>query len=335
MCVVIGLPFFARPAAAAELQNRSVTVSSAVPSATATDDFSFTYVTAGTVGSLVFEYCDNSPLFDQPCDAPAGFDVTGATLSGQTGVTDYSVNGGLTTANKLVLSRGTLSAITPVASTYSIDNIVNPSDGGHTIFVRISDYATNDASGAYTDSGAVAFATITPFNVGAAVPPYLRLCAAVTVAPDCSSENGDTIELGTFSSAHVTAAQSQFSTGTNSLTGYIVFALGSTMTSGNNTIASSSSPTANSPGRAQFGINLRANTNPVIGQEPLGNGSGTPAAGYDTPNLFTYNPGDAVASSSAASDYNRMTASYVINIPPDQPLGVYSTTITYLATADF
>ncbi|MBI2285583.1 hypothetical protein HYU82_02060, partial [Candidatus Saccharibacteria bacterium] len=204
-----------------------------------------------------------------------------------------------------------------------------------TEFVRITTYASADGSGSFTDNGTVAFATLSPFSVGANVPPFLQICVAITVAPDCSTTSGDRINLGTLSSNSVKAGTTQFAVGTNSISGYTVFAEGTTMTSGNNTIAALSSPTPSFPGNNQFGVNLRDNSIPNVGSDPFGSGSGTPTAGYNTVNQFKYVSGDAIAQSTLPSDYNRMTVSYIVNISSSQPPGVYASTFTYLATATF
>jgi hypothetical protein len=155
------------------------------------------------------------------------------------------------------------------------------------------------------------------------------------VAPNCSSVSGDTVDLGTLSFSQATAGTSQFSAGTNSPSGYSVFGLGTTMTSGNNTIPSLSFASASTPGQGQFGMNLRANISPAVGSDPVGTGIATPATNYDQPNKFTFKSGDTLVSSPQPSDYNRMTVSYLANIPSSQQPGVYSTTITYQATAQF
>jgi hypothetical protein len=107
------------------------------------------------------------------------------------------------------------------------------------------------------------------------------------------------------------------------------------MTSGNNIIQNLTLPTASFPGTPQFGMNLRANLLPAIGQDPVGLGTGVPAPDYNIPNRFIYNSGDMIASSPLTTNYNRMTVSYLVNITADQPPGVYATTITYLATVQF
>jgi hypothetical protein len=107
------------------------------------------------------------------------------------------------------------------------------------------------------------------------------------------------------------------------------------MTSGNNIIPSLPLPTASLPGTGQFGINLRANLIPTVGQDPVGLGTGSPSANYDIPNRYTFNDGDNISSSALTSDYNRMTVSYLVNVPKGQAPGIYSTTMTYVATVQF
>jgi hypothetical protein len=233
-----------------------------------------------------------------------------------------------------VISRPSAAAAL-AASSYTFSNVINPSTPGNTEFIRITTYSSSDGSGAFTDNGTVAFSTQNPFDVNTFVPPFLSLCVGVTVAVDCSTTNGSLVALGVLSPAHASSNTSQFAAGTNSVTGYNIFVLGTTLTSGNNTIARMASPAGSSPGNNQFGINLRANTNPAGGQNPSGAGTASPTANYNQINAFTFNPGDNIATINKPSDYSLMTVSYLANVNPNQPPGVYNTTLTYLATADF
>jgi len=220
-------------------------------------------------------------------------------------------------------------------STYQFDNVINPSTPGQSVFVRIWTHTAMDGSGPKIDGGAAAFAVQSIFNVGAFVPPFVRLCVGITVAPDCSTMSGDGIDLGTLSAARASFGQSQFAAATNSLNGYAVYSLGTTMTSGNNIIPALSAPAASFPGTGQFGLNLRANLVPAVGQDPVGLGTGLPSANYDIPNRFMFSDGDNITSSSLPSDYNRMTVSYIVNVPSKQAPGIYTTTVTYLAIVQF
>jgi len=319
---------------AIDINLRSVTLLSVVPSALTTHTFRLSLPTTNVVGSIILDYCANSPIIYESCTPPAGVDVSAAILSSQSGNVGFSIDNSDSTTNRLVLTRPP-AAGTLVPDTYVFDNITNPSIPGQTTFVRMSTYASTNGSGPFIDKGAVAFAVQSIFTVGTYVPPFLRLCVGITVAPDCSSFSGDTIDLGNLSSTHANTGQSQFATGTNDPSGYNVYALGTTMTSGNNIIAAAASQVPSFPGTPQFGINLRANLLPAVGQDPVGLGTGVPTASYNTPNRFMFNNGDAIASSPLGSDYNRMTVSYLVNVPKNQTPGIYTTTITYLGVVQF
>jgi hypothetical protein len=323
-----------RPAAAITITNRSITLGSYTPSAVTNENFQFTLPTTADVGSIVLEYCSNSPSFYLSCVAPTGLDVSAATLTTQSGNVGFSIDTADGNANHLVLSR----PVTPgtvLPNQYIFNNITSPSTPGETVFVKISTHDTTDGSGPNQDTGAVAFAVQSIFNVNAFVPPFLQMCVGVTVAPDCSSTVGDSVDLGILSSTVANKGKSQFAVATNDITGYVVFVLGPTLTSGSNIIPALPSPAASFPGTGQFGINLRANLIPPVGQDPVGIGTGIPAANYNIPNRFTYNDGDSITTSTLPSDYNRMTVSYLVNVPKKQSPGIYSSTFTYVATVEF
>src|SRR6266404_4877888 len=177
-------------AAASELQNRSVQLSSYTPSAISAYQFGFVVPSTSILGSIVFDYCSNSALLADPCTAPAGLDVSSANLSSQSGNTAFSIDSADTTVNKLVIKRVALVG-SIITSTYNFSNITNPSTIGTTVFVRISTYSSTDGTGPLNDNGTVAFVTASHFTVGAFVPPFLKICVGVSVAPDCSSLSGD------------------------------------------------------------------------------------------------------------------------------------------------
>jgi hypothetical protein len=89
------------------------------------------------------------------------------------------------------------------------------------------------------------------------------------------------------------------------------------------------------PGVSQFGMNLVANSDPQVGQAPFGLGSGAPTAGYASPNLFKFVPGDTVASVPLPDEARKYTSSYIANVAKGQAAGVYVTTLTYIATGGF
>jgi hypothetical protein len=328
---VLALFAFA-PVSAADLANRSVTIGSSVASDVTTHAFRFTIPNAMVLGSVQFEYCTNTPFVGTTCSAPAGLSVVGSSIQSQTGVTGFSIDGS-TTANNLILTR-VAAAVAPQAVTITMANVTNPSTVQQTVYVRISTYVTTDASGARTDEGAVVFSTARQIDASGYVPPYLTFCVGITVSTDCSTVLGDKVSLGELSSSEATTGTSQMSVATNDVAGYVLYVYGNTLTSGNIVVSALGAPTASSPGSSQFGINLRGNSSPSIGQDPSGPGTGVPAASYNTPNLFTFVNG-VIASSTLSTEYTLYTVSYIVNIPAGQDPGVYTTTATYIATANF
>lgn len=313
--------------------NNFVVIGDSTPSVATTHHYGFTYNDINSVGSVLFEYCTNTAFVSDPCSPPAGFDASGAVLTGQTGETGYSINTSVSTTNRIVLSR-TASVNAAIPVTYDFSNIVNPSAPRETVFVRLSSYASDDATGPYTVHGAAAFATLTNPIVVGFVPPYLTFCVGVVVALNCSNSTGTLLDFGELLPTQVKYVSSQFAVATNDVTGYSLSMAGITMTSGNNIIPGIPAPQPSQPGTGQFGLNLRNNSNPDVGAEPIGVGTGAVAPGYNVPNQFNFVNG-VIASSTLPTDFNAFTVSYICNVNQSQKPGIYATTITYIASVSF
>ncbi len=141
--------------------------------------------------------------------------------------------------------------------------------------------------------------------------------------------------MGEFSSVHPNSGQSQLVTATNAQSGYNISVSGTTLESGNNIIPPMKTAGVPQPGVSQFGINLRANANPSVGANPSGPGHGAPTANYDQPNVYHYADGDVIVTSNFADDYRKYTVSYLVDVSHAQPAGVYASTFTYTALANF
>lgn len=314
------------------LPSRSVTIGDSTPSAVTTHRYNFTFETATSVGSIEFEYCTNTPFIGTFCNPPLGLLVNSATLGAQTGETGFSIDPS-TTANRLVISRpGALTS--PVPASYTFNNVTNHSAPFNTVYVRVATFATSDGTGPRTDSGAVAFATAGNISVSGYVPPYLTFCVGVVVALNCSNATGTSLDFGELSKTQPRFLTSQFSVATNDPGGYATSLAGTTMTSGNNTIPALGSPQSSQAGTSQFGMNLRANSNPAVGANPSGVGTGSISPNFGIPNQFFFN-NQVIATSTTPSEFNLFTASYIVNVGNSQSPGVYSTTLTYIATAAF
>lgn len=319
---------------AADLQPRSVVVSSPVAGAITTHEFRFTTVTSASIGSVMFEYCANLPFYNTPCTAPAGLVVNGSNIATQTGITGLGVSAGDSTANRLVLTRAA-SVISPNAVVIRLNNIINQSTPSQSVFVRISTHSSSNGSGVPIDFGSVVYTTAVGIGVGGYVPPYLTFCAGVTVADTCTSTNGSLMDLGELSEVRASTATSQFAVATNDPTGYNAYVSGGTMTSGNEIIPALASGSVSVIGQSQFGINLRSNSNPSVGANVSGIGTGVVTSGYDQSNLFRYNDGERIAYSPLPTNFNRFTVSYMVNVSEDQRPGVYASSYTFTAVASF
>ena len=318
---------------ASELKTRSVRLSTSQAGAAAQHLFTFNVPSTSVVGSVALEYCTNSPLDNVACVAPVGLNLASVTLSAQTGNVGFSISPS-SSANRIVITRPVSPGIV-TASSYNFGNIINPVTSGETTFVRISTYSSTDGTGSYNDNGSVAFSTAELLQVNLYVPPYLTFCVGIFVTLNCNSVNGIVTDVGELSPNQTATASFQFSGATNDYTGYTTYLNGSTMTSGNNIITALNSNSGSVKGTSQFGFNLRANTNPTAGLDPVGAGASVAMPGYGNPNSFRFVDGEAITNSTVATDFKIFTATYIVNVPSNQSPGVYATTMTFTAVASF
>lgn len=328
----IGFFFFCLPVSAELLPNRSLYILDSNGGAVTQHQISFQFPDNSVVGSLVLQYC-TSPVEDLPCTMPAGFDASGAVFANQSGETGFSVLS--QTANEFTLTRPP-SAVAPAPqlNTYTFNNVTNPSNVG-TFYLRISTYASVDGSGPKIDYGGTAAAITTAVSISAEVPPILYFCAAVLIDNiSCATAEGTYLNLGTLTHTRAAVGTSRFAASTNANFGYVVQVFGSTMTSGNNVLPALTLPSASVPGTRQFGMNLRANTAPAIGEEYTGV-YGIISPDYNIPNRFVFRNGDTLAHSPHISLFEVYTVTYMVNIQEFQPAGVYNTLLSYVCTATF
>jgi hypothetical protein len=325
---------FLIPVKAAQLTSRGITISSSIVSATnVTYDLSFDSPGGYTLGSIAVEFCQQSPIPGDACTAPSGFDAGSATLDQQSGETGFSIHAS-TTTGKIVIGRVPAAASAGTYN-YTFGGITNPDNVG-TFYARVYTHDTNDGTGAYNNFGGIALVVNARIDVEGEVPPFLELCVGITISGlDCSTASGDSIDFGELSSSEVKAATSQFMMATNADNGVSVRITGNTMTSGNNIINAIVAPQVSAPGSSQFGLNLRANTNPPIGQDPVGVGTIAPSANYNTPNNFMFADEDVLASDNVPTDWHKFTVSYIVNVPPGQHPGIYTTSMVFVCLANF
>jgi hypothetical protein len=256
-----------------------------------------------------------------------------ATLSTQTGATGFSIVDRGT--NRIIIGRTPIS-VTSQPVSYQFNGITNPSTANHTFFGRIYTYSSNDGSGSSIDDGGVTFATANVIGISTEVPPNILFCVAqIIFGLDCTGATGYLVDVGELSRLQPKSGEAQMLLATNAGYGAGVTINGTTLQSGNNIIPAMSISTAQSPGISQFGINLRSNTNPTVGNDPVGPGVAAASSGYNTVNQYKFAAGDQVVSSATTTDLKKFTISFITNINASQPVGVYSTTISFICLANF
>ena len=320
--------------AANEMNDRNLTLSSSVPSQSTNYTFNFSVEDEVTpIQSFESEICTTA---SGACVVPSGFDAGSANLINQPSGFGSSSGWSVDTSNADVLRMNNDSNTTAPNTTQSVTfgSVVNPETPNETFYARITTYENDD----YTDeidTGVVAASTGEGVEITGFVPPILTFCVGVEISGDCSTVSGDSIDLGTFSPNTTSSGTSQMRASTNAGDGYVITVEGGTLASGSNTIDALTSPTPSQTEQSQFGLNLRENANPEVGEDVSGDGSGEVEPDYNIVDEFVFNAGDAVASSTGPTNANTYTASYITNIEPQQAAGNYSTTLTYIATATF
>ena len=337
--VIVFAPLFGMPinSSAATITSRSVTLSTSVASAVGVN-YTLTSAALPTVASIVksanVEFC-TSP--NGVCVAPAGFSSAISTLASQPSglgdATGWTVN--TASANQLRVTNST-NATTP-AGPVSIAwaGVQNPSTTNTTFYGIITTYS--DASWTTVlDSGTVAISTSTAMQVSLTVAEILTFCTGTSITgTNCATIAGNTVSLGNGSPTTTSNGTSVMAISTNAPTGYSVTINGSTLTSGVDTITALAAQTASTVGNSQFGINLKANTTPSVGSNVSGTGSGTDTANYGTADQFRFVTGDSVASALIPTNSNTFTVSYIGNIAGITAPGIYATSLTFVATANF
>lgn len=152
--------------------------------------------------------------------------------------------------------------------------------------------------------------------------------------------NTSSLNFGALSNSATITSTATFSVLNYTSYGYNVTILGNSPNNGGHQIAAMSSNAASFIGSEQFGINLKDNSTPDIGAEPVQTPSGTfsfgvPTANYGTANSFRYVPGEAIATAPKSSGQTDYTVSYIINTAVTTPGGKYAGNQTLLCTGTY
>lgn len=200
---------------AAQITARSISISSAVPSATSvTYTYGFTLPTSGNVQSIKFQACTTAV---GTCTGPTAQNInqgTEASRSGWSSATTFTRNGtgggGCTPANNVLCLDRTAAVAESGAKTLGWNTQTNPSTANSTFFIRITTYSDTGWTTS-VDAGTVASAVTQTLTVNAAVAEVLNFCIGATavndatssVAADCTGVSGTSLNIGTLDTSTV------------------------------------------------------------------------------------------------------------------------------------
>lgn len=338
---VLCLNFFQFPipiAYAAALTSLSDTLSTVKVSTAANNDISFVTPTGVTSGQTII------------VTFPATWAINASLTFTDVDVLDDGANVTLAGAP----SGATWGVVRTSATILTLTNGTTAVGAGSVIRIKIGTNATNQSTGVFqvtngSVTGAASNALAITGSFGDTGSISIPLVSDDTVAVTATvpqaitfSVSTSTIAFGTLDSAAARYASSSASgsatdvaahtlaVSTNGETGYAITVKGATLTFGSSTISAVGvSPGASSAGTEQFGIYATKS----------GGVNGTIAAPYATASSFGYDATSATsttfASGTSATATETYSLHYLANIAAITEAGAYSTTLTYVATANF
>lgn len=366
---------FSRPVGAAPLTSRKLVVSSSANGNITTGaaasgsngaqtrhTFTFTEGTAAaTIGSIEFLYC-TTPLPGTTCTAPTGMDASTVSSIGGTTAAGWSLgtSGNAPTASRIRITRSA-SNITDTqnlifgAGGSGTDYIKNPTVDNEEFFVRITTFSDTGWSTG-VDAGTVANSTAEQIDITAKVQETLNFSVGTTAtAPtnSCNALSGSALALGdgdgvlSFQQAY--DAHSYFRVSTNANNGTIIYYSGDTLKFGSESItAIGASAVASDVGVEQFGLAIddtgtqtadQFTFNSLTATAPYNDGQGTITDGGDA--SFAFNTASVTTPVQiASSGLNTIicdtgSVRYLGNISTTTAPGIYTTTLTYLASPTY
>lgn len=294
-------------ASAAQVTERSVELSSS-SKATPGVAYKVSFTGVSEAKAVVLDFCQNSPLIGSTCNAPAGFSVSAATVSG--GFTK-ATGGTANDANTYVVT-GSVDGATEI----NLANVTNPTAAGP-LYVRIVTYDGADTAAAQTaataysstalgsgvvDQGSAAASITDTIGVSGAVLESMTFCVAGEQIPtegcaDVDELDAPSVKLGKTNGDVTALDASEVSEGsiysqisTNAVSGAVISLKSSALGCGGLLRMGATDPeecniapalnTGITLGQAKFGVKVGATaTNPSGGQAGNSNGNIRAAAG--------------------------------------------------------
>ena len=317
---------------------------------------------SSNIGGLVVDFCSTTPIISDTCTAPSGFDSNFAALAlaNQSGITGWTVDTTNSTSNTVILTRTASSIATSTAVSIDLgssggsDGITNPTTTNTTFYARILTYATGAAAQGYSstsvgspvDAGGVAISTAAQLTITAKVQERLTFCI-YTSGANCSGGTGSSITLGDANgvldpATQYTNSSAKFGVASNAGGGVTVRMKGKTLmrTAGcsNGTGQTCSidpiggTATAGTSGSEQFGLRLASLGANVTASAPYNGAANNYAFDDANTGSGTNTTYGAPIASQVASAEQSGTLEFVGNISNTTESGIYTTTLTFIAT---
>jgi hypothetical protein len=272
----------------------------------------------------------------------------------------------------LELTDATGVAVTSASTaTINLTNVTNDTVANSTFYARILTYTTTAAAGsyapgsegAYSDYGGVALSTANTITITSKVQEQITFCVytgancgagcttANTAGNGCAITLGDTHGVLSSSGPFVDIT-TKYDIASNAANGVIIRVQGATLTSGSNSItAIGSSAASSSAGSPQFGLctwksggaatltpaspynNASCNTTSQTAGTGSTGGAGSAQFAFNTTNT-TSTYGDVLANATAGAS-STGTIAFIGNIAISQQAGIYTTTLTFVATGSY
>jgi hypothetical protein len=346
----------ARADAYSQVSGRSIIMSNTTSAATnVAYQVNFTTVTNNqTIGSVVVEFCDNSPIIGDTCTAGVGFlntnyaSLTVGSIAGN--ITGLTVDTANSSSNRVVLTR-TAGTVANGAVSFTLGNgtstgITNPANSNTTFYARIMTFTNTtgtppggDENNA-TDAGGIAMSTASMLRVTAKVQESLLFCVYTSV--DCAT-GGTAVSLGDLngvlaSNSTTYTANANFDVASNAVSGVAVRIKGDVLKSGAFSIDAAGATCLLDPtstGTEMFGLRMSTLGTGVTSDAPYNCASGH--HGFDTntttgtKSLF----GQQIAHTSGATDVVTSSIEFAAKSANTSEAGVYFTDLVLIATATY
>lgn len=238
----------------------------------------------------------------------------------------------------------------------ALSNILGRTEDNNTFYARIYTYISNDGTGSSNNDGGVALSTANQLTLTARVQEVLYFCVGDADAgtnSDCTDITGSTIDLGVLDSTNANKSSVEGAAGdkngyvmvrTNAASGVDIDYFGGDLDSGTATITGRATQGAISGGTEEWGMEVDG------GSVDTTNGTTTNLvldADFNTNDQYFWGtptasaPEDLAASTAGANpslrvvDDELLVLDFAAAADALTPTGVYTTTITFVATPTF